>query len=808
MSSKEQNKKRRREPEQYNPFEVHTFRDIESDLPTETSELGPAQKRRTLSADLRQEAGYRPVQATLSHRPSFKERRKAIEEQIMAPTQSLHGVSRLSALKIGSVQIPDHVLPQATKSFISVVDGDGTVGGEEASNRALTQIETKSDDDARTIAATDTARHPTNLQQPSEIDEDIQLPYEKDVSQVSGEKIFEIYFPSQDLSDGISKHFKRIGILDEVPQRNPRSVWRNWPSNVSDETVVTTKIIQLLNIIIERLGLKGVRRIYDCQRYNLVTKDQGKLRPDIFVYGINSSSQNHFPVDEPTQENNDPCPVTEDTRVAWKSCIMPIEIKTMKALQQAKNKPIYQVGTYIMEIFAAQPSRRAVPSLIITERTVQFLLWDRAGVLASDPLDYHQNPLMLCRVLCGLLTISRRMLGFDPYINVDRETILTTANCQKWRIDETVCQAYTWPGNGSTLWTAVNPPTDKGDLYLIHDIWLEEGVKPLMNYIQKLHSVNRVFPECVYWEDVKSVLQENMDKKNNTNSEDSCPNPKDNESDPFDSIKKIRQVPQFMGQVQLFHSRFIFKPATGAFDFRVLENFRTPQELFWGMIDLIKGLIELYRNGFVYDEIVPWNIILQPSAPEGSRAVLYNLSLVHPIIPGNTSQPPPRSQSAQLFASENIWIRPRPHLNFLQSCYYLLYFIIVGHEGRNLRTSRLKWPSGSKLYAWENTPHNSLESRDSKRAHFLRTFRSVSAEDPKNPVVQELYVRPWFGKDLKALLECLHTFFYNLAMQGDFQERPVMTTVEHDFERILALLEDVTKGSQPQAQSVAQRPST
>ena len=99
--------------------------------------------------------------------------------------------------------------------------------------------------------------------------------------------------------------------------------------------------------------------------------------------------------------------------------------KTEQNRGATANKDAFvQLGTYIREVFAAQENRRFVPSLMLTECTVEFLLWDRGGVVVSERIDYHNeqknNHIPFCNILASLVKWDDQQLGFDPTVRYDQ----------------------------------------------------------------------------------------------------------------------------------------------------------------------------------------------------------------------------------------------------------------------------------------------------------------------------------------------------------------------------------------------------
>ena len=187
--------------------------------------------------------------------------------------------------------------------------------------------------------------------------------------------------------------------------------WIDWPSEAPlpnkpklREKEIVKAFVPFLNHIIDTLGLSTTRVAVDRQNCPLPSRDGNTLAPDVFLWGTGSPA---FPsidgIPSPVTEtkkkrkrdapDGDHDPLEEfPTSVEWPWCVIPIEIKTEKSRGATANKDAFvQLGTYVREVFAAQENRRFVPSLILTECTLEFLLWDRGGVVVSERIDYHNE---------------------------------------------------------------------------------------------------------------------------------------------------------------------------------------------------------------------------------------------------------------------------------------------------------------------------------------------------------------------------------------------------------------------------------
>ena len=68
-------------------------------------------------------------------------------------------------------------------------------------------------------------------------------------------------------------------------------------------------------------------------------------------------------------------------------------------------------------ILRSQPNRSYVRCLVITEKHGRLIHFDRAGAEVTPPIDIHQRPATLIRIVAGLSSTNERLLGIDTSIN-------------------------------------------------------------------------------------------------------------------------------------------------------------------------------------------------------------------------------------------------------------------------------------------------------------------------------------------------------------------------------------------------------
>ncbi len=321
--------------------------------------------------------------------------------------------------------------------------------------------------------------------------------------------------------------------------------WKNWPSPPMpgepklEEKKIVEAFVPFLNHIIKTLGLSTTRVAVDRQNFLLPSRDGYGLAPDVFLWGKKSPA---FPpidgipspltnrkkkrkLDEPDGDND---PLELPPGVDWPWCVIPIEIKTEENRgATAKKDAFVQLGTYVREVFAAQENRRFVPSLILTECTVEFLLWDRGGVVVSERIDYHDeqqnNHILFCNMLAHLVTWDDQQLGFDPTVRYHPTEpaiktddipqpiqglhigVVEVVKCGDGRhmpitkkvdyaVEETLFRPYTLRGRGSTCWRVRKLKDGQPDAsYLILDSWVQADKKVEHDILPKLQDAREKY---------------------------------------------------------------------------------------------------------------------------------------------------------------------------------------------------------------------------------------------------------------------------------------------------------------------------
>ncbi|KIJ46126.1 hypothetical protein M422DRAFT_250559 [Sphaerobolus stellatus SS14] len=209
----------------------------------------------------------------------------------------------------------------------------------------------------------------------------------------------------------------------------------------------------------------------------------------------------------------------------------------------------------------------------------------------------------------------------------------------------------------------------------------------------------------------------------------------------FDTVQTNRQESRSDDQ-DVVHIRTIYQCHPNC---RPLEAFADDAENLAAAIkDVIIGLTQIYQYcNLVHGDIVPWNILVQPTASKRFRGVLIDFTFAqvkNSSVLGSQAQFPTRDiwpppvHNAQMFMHHDIWpsgIRtPKYHLEDIQPCYFILY---------ELSGDLLLWVIADARAA-----------RRAKTGHFLLEF-DINLRMPPDGSSSPQH--------LKALAIDLHTFF-------------------------------------------------
>lgn len=150
-------------------------------------------------------------------------------------------------------------------------------------------------------------------------------------------------------------------------------------------------------------------------------------------------------------------------------------------------------------MFVQQPNRRFVRNLLLTQEICHLFHFDRSGAQYSQPINIHDNPALLIRLILGLSSYDERVLGFDPAVRWDiREGrkvsgAVTISAADGTQREFTLCDVhpvfrrYNIRGRGTTGWSAIG---DDGVHVFIKDSWRPDETGPEYNVLKHTRDVD------------------------------------------------------------------------------------------------------------------------------------------------------------------------------------------------------------------------------------------------------------------------------------------------------------------------------
>ena len=82
---------------------------------------------------------------------------------------------------------------------------------------------------------------------------------------------------------------------------------------------------------------------------------------------------------------------------------------------------LLQLGRYMRDVFATQPTRRFIHGFTLLGSTMELWVFDRSGPYSSGVFDIHKEPEQFIRAIAGYTMMSDEELGLDTFTDQDKE---------------------------------------------------------------------------------------------------------------------------------------------------------------------------------------------------------------------------------------------------------------------------------------------------------------------------------------------------------------------------------------------------
>jgi hypothetical protein len=142
-------------------------------------------------------------------------------------------------------------------------------------------------------------------------------------------------------------------------------------------------------------------------------------------------------------------------------------------------------------IYRAQLNRRFVFALSITDFHLRISTFDRSGVVHSLPYHIHESPVMLVRVLAGVVYFDLEHLGYDPTIVLNPRPLTSPEVISSIKVDDKIYHIIklifaraTIRGRATTCWHVRDP-----DIFDDVDIDGERSKRPRFYVIKDTWSI-------------------------------------------------------------------------------------------------------------------------------------------------------------------------------------------------------------------------------------------------------------------------------------------------------------------------------
>lgn len=203
-------------------------------------------------------------------------------------------------------------------------------------------------------------------------------------------------------------------------------------------------------------------------------------------------------------------------------------------------------------------------SLSICATKVSLLLFDRAGLIASEIFDIHESPELLVRILAGMMLSDISVIGADPSVETDGldKRFIEAGGKRYWLVHTNFTRSQI-RGRGTVCWLARCDGRD----YVIKDFWCNVSSssreEKLLEMVKGIDGV----PDMVWH---GAVAPPDFPELGSTAR--------------WRSRIDARQYPDLKNLETLEHRRIIITPFA-----KPITSFSSKRELLSAVIDIVKG---------------------------------------------------------------------------------------------------------------------------------------------------------------------------------------------------------------------------
>ncbi|TFK58297.1 hypothetical protein BDN72DRAFT_106474 [Pluteus cervinus] len=425
------------------------------------------------------------------------------------------------------------------------------------------------------------------------------------------------YLKTQEIEEEIEKFLSATSLYDDH-----KKVWPQVVQNTKAEYHLYNPLVDIIEAVIahfdvvDRKAINTSRVYVPHERDGVEMLDSSQLgpeeaeqiqkaldaqpvlktAPDIMIVGRGGKSfeSEEYPV-----------------KPSYAACATVWEVKLNKNNESLEDQ-IVQLYVYARQCFSKQRNRDFLHAFLITETEVRFFQFNRALVIHSSRIDYHQKPRTFVRMVLGMVGPSESRLGFD--LTIFWTTVQTTNGTERVRkitlpssdstdapgtTEDVPILAHKWiakdvRGRGTTCWSV----RQRGARRLVKNLWRMDGRTPEWKFLLHIKAKNLKGVARMYsFEERETDTGERETALQN------------------ESLIDLILTDQEWSMDRIW-CRITFREYG-----HTLESFKSVLQLLCAFYDAVKGHWNLWKHGILHQDVSINNVLFGPEFWEASDVV-------------------------------------------------------------------------------------------------------------------------------------------------------------------------------------------